>query len=1155
MHMCKRMICLLLCFVLLSSYPLTALAQSQPDQVRIDNVEEFLSFAQNCIFDSYSQGMTVYLECDLDLSGIDFRGIPTFGGTFEGQGHRITGLELTESGSAVGLFRYVQTTGIVRDLQVSGHVAPGGTASIVGGIAGSNRGLLINCSFEGSIAGKSTVGAIAGVNGENGVILNCASHGVVVGENMTGGVTGYNMGLLEQCSNRACVNIYTPDSSLNLGNIDLSVLMDPESLSAGITVMDTGGIAGYSVGAIYDCHNTASVGYPHIGYNVGGVVGRSSGTVSGCTNAAEIQGRKEVGGIVGQMEPNVSLKLSEDYVQTLELQLGELKVLAQELQGSFEQLGAVNTHLNNVLDHVDGTSGSLEDLAGYIADYGNGMTDEFNRVGLILDEVLEQMIPVLEQAAAFTDSLATSMDQLAAAIDKFADAANYLELSIYRLNGATADLKAAGASASQAMESITQALESFAGILQVSDPAQLQQALDQLQAGVGQLSTAAKQAKDAAQTIAGVMQQEGTWNDETQAAFQGLAGSMDTLSAALQSMYDGAVLLSGSIGIGSPDFYAGIDSMKAGMASLCAAGKYLPAAMEDLSLALSAMEKTAELGGDGLEILSGAMEEFGNSFRILTQISQSLQALLERISRYEPIQLPYLDSGASDAVDQIFMNINGISDELRSILQISDQFSAEVTQRFNALTDKFSQVIATALKLVDQVKEDAANGLISDTSEVDIDAVKAGKVSACVNSGSIHGDINVGGITGAMAIEYQLDPEDDISGELSNWQRRTYQAKAIVQNCTNMGVISGKRNCIGGICGKMDMGIILQSGSYGDVSSSDGDFVGGIAGAASSVIRQCSVKASLTGRNYVGGVAGRGVRVSDCYVMADPSGSEKVGSILGHAEEVSAELISRNYYFAMPGAPGAIDGISYDGCAQTEDFLEMEGLDARFPEAVLTFCYENGESDVLRLAVGTVLEETMIPTLENEDGQIFFWKNLDQFLGKPQYFDRVFIVEQKNMTTVLESVQTRPDGKPILLLQGAFLTDEPVQLQPVSELEEALEGWRFAVPQGGVVTRIRYACPEGQNADGLEIVVQDSTGAYHSVPFAVSGSYLVFDVEEGITQFYVRQTSDDGIPAAYLWGGAIALLILAGAVILFLIRKKNGIRLGKKRKHTPRETK
>ena len=60
------------------------------------------------------------------------------------------------------------------------------------------------------------------------------------------------------------------------------------------------------------------------------------------------------------------------------------------------------------------------------------------------------------------------------------------------------------------------------------------------------------------------------------------------------------------------------------------------------------------------------------------------------------------------------------------------------------------------------------NRIAVDAAQVDIDAVTQGKVFGCSNSGSVYGDINVGGVAGAMAIEQALDPEGDLQVGVSS---------------------------------------------------------------------------------------------------------------------------------------------------------------------------------------------------------------------------------------------------------------------------------------------------------------------------------------------------------------------------------------------------
>lgn len=77
----------LLAAVLLASLAApAALAAEGGDTVFVRTAEDLVQLAENCTLDSWSQGRIVRLQADIDLSGTDFTPIPTFGGTFEGQG-------------------------------------------------------------------------------------------------------------------------------------------------------------------------------------------------------------------------------------------------------------------------------------------------------------------------------------------------------------------------------------------------------------------------------------------------------------------------------------------------------------------------------------------------------------------------------------------------------------------------------------------------------------------------------------------------------------------------------------------------------------------------------------------------------------------------------------------------------------------------------------------------------------------------------------------------------------------------------------------------------------------------------------------------------------------------------------------------------------
>ena len=356
----KRMIAALLCLLLVTAAAIPAAAAQDGTVLKIESVADFLKFAENCRLDSYSRNLQVMLTADLDLEGTDFQGIPIFCGSFDGNGHRITGLQITAEGSVQGLFRYLTETAVVCGLQVYGSVQPEGSRGSVGGIAGSNAGRIENCGFTGTVSGADRVGGIAGVNTVTGAIVSCSTLGSIQGDHFVGGVAGENAGVIRSCTNSAAINVTAQQNSVAVSDITLDTLTGSESAN---TVTDIGGIAGTSSGVIRSCLNRGDVGYRHMGYNIGGIAGSQSGYVTGCKNIGAISGRKEVGGIVGQMEPVITLIYDEDTLQTLREQLDTLSRLTdQATQDARNSASGVTSQLEALQSQTETAKAALEQM-------------------------------------------------------------------------------------------------------------------------------------------------------------------------------------------------------------------------------------------------------------------------------------------------------------------------------------------------------------------------------------------------------------------------------------------------------------------------------------------------------------------------------------------------------------------------------------------------------------------------------------------------------------------------------------------------------------------------------------------------------------------------------------------------------------------------
>lgn len=370
--MMRKLLTVALAFLLAAAMPLTALA-AMPQSVTVSTAGEFLEFAENCRLDSYSQGLQVVLTADIDLEDQEFQGIPVFSGSFDGGGHTVSGLNITAEGSVQGLFRYLTDTAEIKDLHAEGKVTPGGSASVVGGIAGSNAGTIKSCSFTGSVSGSDMVGGLVGSNALTGILQGCSMNGSVDGNHFAGGLAGENAGVIRSSVNHASVNTTPQQNIVEISDITIDTLTGSE---AAATVTDVGGIAGTNTGVIRSCRNRGDVGYKHMGYNIGGIAGSHMGYITDCENYGAVSGRKEVGGITGQMEPVISVEYSEDTLQILQQQLDTMGALAGQTAASAQSgAAAINSQIAAIEDQAKAAQAALEQLLPTVSDPEEGLPE------------------------------------------------------------------------------------------------------------------------------------------------------------------------------------------------------------------------------------------------------------------------------------------------------------------------------------------------------------------------------------------------------------------------------------------------------------------------------------------------------------------------------------------------------------------------------------------------------------------------------------------------------------------------------------------------------------------------------------------------------------------------------------------------------------
>ncbi len=250
---------------------------------------------------------TIKLAKSIDVSAFQWTPVggssSHFIGTFDGQGHSITGLTVkTFTSDSAGVFGCVgnyrvPSSATVKNLTVEGSVdLTSAGERYAGGIAGTNYGTIENCANSTDIkldvsggASKSNTGGIAGSN--YGIVQNCANSGEISAissyEATSGGIAGdsnafYDSGSITNCYNTGSV-----------------------SASGGSDSNLAGGIAG-------GISNGASVTYCYYSDSAT-ITGTNSHIGTSLTDTAMKAASGTAGALIDRLNSWVNTKASTDY--------------------------------------------------------------------------------------------------------------------------------------------------------------------------------------------------------------------------------------------------------------------------------------------------------------------------------------------------------------------------------------------------------------------------------------------------------------------------------------------------------------------------------------------------------------------------------------------------------------------------------------------------------------------------------------------------------------------------------------------------------------------------------------------------------------------------------------------------------------------------
>ncbi len=325
------------------------------------------------------------LTQDIHLTGNDWEPIGTlqgqysyFNGVFDGNGKKIDGLTIgtqtkpSNTYGEVGLFGDVGEKAIIKNINLSVTIYSSQDSSFIGGLAGRNRGYIINCHVDGIVSDPSIyvdvfdVGGLVGIN--NGSIDTSDSSATVSGGNSDflsiGGLAGTSSPYYNGSSHPPIITNCRASGNVTGGK--------------GATV---GGLLGDDINSnIADCYSTGSAtGNQGI---VGGLIGYI-GTIA-ASNLVDINRCHATGNVIdANMQSGSNIIFAGGFVGeatyctiTNSFATGNVSVNtdpahspANSSAGGFA--ARTDAHIYNSYATGNVTGGKNVDLAGFITDVDN----------------------------------------------------------------------------------------------------------------------------------------------------------------------------------------------------------------------------------------------------------------------------------------------------------------------------------------------------------------------------------------------------------------------------------------------------------------------------------------------------------------------------------------------------------------------------------------------------------------------------------------------------------------------------------------------------------------------------------------------------------------------------------------------------------------
>ena len=381
------------------------------------------------------------------------------------------------------------------------------------------------------------------------------------------------------------------------------------------------------------------------------------------------------------------------------------------------------------------------------------------------------------------------------------------------------------------------------------------------------------------------------------------------------------------------------------------------------------------------------------------------------------VEIPKVELTNRDAItasrNDLSSSLTSMGDIVSSLNNNASSNSQALINDVKAISKQINKIGQTLSGASENVNRDA-DDIVDDVSDDDTDDDVEAKVTNCINSGTVNADLNAGGITGAMARENDLDPEDDYTTAGSESLNFTFKTRVVTRDCTNYGTVSAKKQNAGGIVGDAEMGSVIDCRGFGTSmprtppASAAWPVSASPRSARAAPRAACPVQsrsAALSQRCHHRKLPRHGhdrqrcrTDRCDCRYRGRPAGRQRDRQHLrgrgcrGHRQRQ---------------LPGIAEPLAY------EDFVAQENLPGDFGSICVRFVTdEDSLVQEYHIPYGSDFPTDQLPPVPNHQGQYGSWEDVD-LTGMT--FDATIHAEYSDINTVRQSQEKRGERSLVLV--------------------------------------------------------------------------------------------------------------------------------------------